>query len=299
MLTFNNNNSSSTRNLFSSSSRGSTHDKSTQTPESIERETRRHKLRSLKINFNNVPTPSLNFKLGFLNQRKRNNLSANAVATEQKATKVKLTSPHMEGTLVVALMNLIQFAPRSRSQVLGLVFFTFVLCWSPFFILNILFAACPKCQVPDHITNVSSSIDNAITGWKSFFRFPFPDFSFPRFVCGWDTCHPPSIQSFIQFLIRLFELHSSAYWNVNATSKWTETSRSPQSNTIIPELNFRSGRPSRYRSVTDGRGAISLCVPSALPLAISLQGAPLLTPSSVQTPLSDFRSNYQINDEDC
>lgn len=41
-------------------------------------------------------------------------------------------------------------------QVLGLVFFTFVLCWSPFFILNILFAACPQCQVPDHITNVSS-----------------------------------------------------------------------------------------------------------------------------------------------
>lgn len=64
-------------------------------------------------------------------------------------------------------------------------------------------------------------------------------------------------------------------------------------------LILRSGRPSRYRSVTDGRGAISLCVPSALPLAISLQGAPLLTPSSVQTPLSDFRSSYQITDEDC
>lgn len=79
----------SARSLFSSSSRGGqTHDKSTQTPENIERETRRHKLRSLKINFNNVPTPSLNFKLGFLNQRKRTNLSANAVATEQKATKV-------------------------------------------------------------------------------------------------------------------------------------------------------------------------------------------------------------------
>jgi hypothetical protein len=76
MLNFNNNNSNSSRNLFSSSSRGQTHDKSTQTPENIERETRRHKLRSLKINFNNVPTPSLNFKLSFLNQRKRQNLSA-------------------------------------------------------------------------------------------------------------------------------------------------------------------------------------------------------------------------------
>ena len=84
LLTFNNN---SSRNLYSAS-RGQSHDKSTQTPENIERETRRHKLRSLKINFNNVPTPSLNFKLSFLNNRKRTNLTANAVATEQKATKV-------------------------------------------------------------------------------------------------------------------------------------------------------------------------------------------------------------------
>lgn len=49
----------------------------------------------------------------------------------------------------------------------------------------------------------------------------------------------------------------------------------------------------------DGRSAVSLCVPSALPLAISLQGAPLLTPSSVQTPLSDFRGSYEITDIDC
>jgi hypothetical protein len=92
MLNFsnnNNNNNGSSRNIFASSARGQTYDKSTQTPDNIERETRRHKLRSLKINFNNVPTPTLNFKLGFLNQRKRTNLSANAVATEQKATKVR------------------------------------------------------------------------------------------------------------------------------------------------------------------------------------------------------------------
>lgn len=88
MLNYNQN-GSSPRNLFtSSSSRSQTQNKSTQTPDSIERETRRHKLRSLKINFNNVPTPSLNFKLGFLNQKKRSNLTANAVATEQKASKV-------------------------------------------------------------------------------------------------------------------------------------------------------------------------------------------------------------------
>ncbi|KAH9633964.1 hypothetical protein HF086_015168 [Spodoptera exigua] len=53
------------------------------------------------------------------NRKKGRSLSANAVANEQKATKV-----------------------------LGLVFFTFVLCWAPFFLLNILFAACPGCIVP-------------------------------------------------------------------------------------------------------------------------------------------------------
>lgn len=86
----NNSNNGNSRNIFTSSRGGQacSYDKSTQTPESIERETRRQKFRSLKINFNNVPTPSLNFKLSFLNNRKRTNLSANAVATEQKATKV-------------------------------------------------------------------------------------------------------------------------------------------------------------------------------------------------------------------
>lgn len=87
----NNSNNGNTRNILFTSSRGQTcsYDKSTQTPESIERETRRQKFRSLKINFNNVPTPTINFKLSFLNHRKRTNLSANAVATEQKATKVR------------------------------------------------------------------------------------------------------------------------------------------------------------------------------------------------------------------
>jgi len=89
----------------------------------------------------------------FLNSRaKRNSLSANAVATEQKATKV-----------------------------LGLVFFTFVLCWSPFFILNIIFAACPACQVPEHVVNtclwlgyVSSTINPIIyTIFNRTFRAAF------------------------------------------------------------------------------------------------------------------------------
>lgn len=93
------------------------------------------------------------FPLSFLNNRsKRNSLSANAVATEQKATKV-----------------------------LGLVFFTFVLCWSPFFILNIIFAACPQCQVPEHVVNtclwlgyVSSTINPIIyTIFNRTFRAAF------------------------------------------------------------------------------------------------------------------------------
>uniref|UniRef100_W8BN48 5-hydroxytryptamine receptor 2C n=1 Tax=Ceratitis capitata TaxID=7213 RepID=W8BN48_CERCA len=197
-------------------------EQSTQTPDSIMRETRRHKLKAFKFSLNNVTTPALNLR--FLNNRnKRSNLSANAVATEQKATKV-----------------------------LGLVFFTFVLCWSPFFILNIIFAACPECQVPEHVVDtclwlgyVSSTINPIIyTIFNRTFRAAF---------------------------IRLLKCNCE-----------------------------RSGRPSRYRSVTEGRGALSLCAPSALPLAISFQGAPLMTPSTANaTPLSDFRGSYTITDDEC
>ncbi|XP_051863286.1 5-hydroxytryptamine receptor 2B isoform X2 [Drosophila albomicans] len=181
-------------------------------------EERRHKLRPFKIALNRVATPTLN-----LRRQKRNSLSANAVATEQKATKV-----------------------------LGLVFFTFVLCWSPFFILNIIFAACPECQVPEHVVNtclwlgyVSSTINPIIyTIFNRTFRAAF---------------------------IRLLKCNCE-----------------------------RSGRPLRYRSVTEGRSALSLCAPSALPLAISFQGAPLMTPSTTNaTPLSEFRGSYTITDDEC
>ncbi|EJY57683.1 AAEL017162-PA, partial [Aedes aegypti] len=197
-------------------------DQSTQTPENIERETRRQRFCSFRLHLNSVPTPSINFNLKFLASKKRTNLSANAVATEQKATKV-----------------------------LGLVFFTFVFCWAPFFILNIIFAAWPDLEVPDRIVNiclwlgyVSSTINPIIyTIFNKTFRAAF---------------------------IRLLRCRCE-----------------------------RSRRPSRYRSVTDSRGAVSLCTPSALPLAISLQGAPLLTPTSTQvTPLSDFRGSYEITDDD-
>ncbi|XP_054086631.1 dopamine D2-like receptor isoform X2 [Zeugodacus cucurbitae] len=71
-------------------------------------------------------------------------------------------------------------------------------------------------------------------------------------------------------------------------------------NVTTPALNLRSGRPSRYRSVTEGRGALNLCAPSALPLAISFQSAPLMTPSTTNaTPLSDFRGSYTITDDEC
>lgn len=83
---------------------------------------------------------------------RRKNLAANSVATEQKASKV-----------------------------LGLVFFTFVLCWSPFFILNIILASCGNCDIPDHVEvfclwlgYVSSSINPIIyTIFNKTFRAAF------------------------------------------------------------------------------------------------------------------------------
>ncbi|XP_037795243.1 5-hydroxytryptamine receptor 2A-like [Penaeus monodon] len=96
-------------------------EQATQTPESIARETRNFKLKALRLQL--VGTAA--WHLRFLPSRKRDALAANAVANEQKASKV-----------------------------LGLVFFAFVICWTPFFILNIYFAACPTCQVSDHLANV-------------------------------------------------------------------------------------------------------------------------------------------------
>lgn len=67
---------------------------------------------------------------------------------------------------------------------------------------------------------------------------------------------------------------------------------------------YRLSRPVRYRSVNENRGAASLCTPSALPLAISLQGTPLLTPAStessyivVRTPSSNFRERSDSFDD--
>uniref|UniRef100_A0A1L8DK94 Putative muscarinic acetylcholine receptor n=2 Tax=Nyssomyia neivai TaxID=330878 RepID=A0A1L8DK94_9DIPT len=220
-LGFSNGNS---KNATLRSTKSGTCDQSTQTPVNIARETRRGKLRTLKLQLNNVTPTAINWNLRLFGSRnKRNDLSANAVANEQKATKV-----------------------------LGVVFFTFVLCWSPFFILNIIFAACPNCHVPENVVDtclwlgyVSSTINPIIyTIFNKTFRAAF---------------------------IRLLRCNCQ-----------------------------RSGRPPRYRSVMESRGAASLCAPSTLPLAISLQGAPLLTPSTHgTTPLSDFRGSYTITDDEC
>ncbi|XP_053996655.1 D(2)-like dopamine receptor isoform X2 [Hylaeus anthracinus] len=189
-------------------------DQATQTPENIARETRNFTLRALKLQLNVAPnTLNLRFLAG---RTKRRSLAANAVATEQKASKV-----------------------------LGLVFFTFVLCWAPFFLLNILFAACPTCPVPGHVVDtclwlgyVSSTINPVIyTIFNKTFRAAF---------------------------IRLLKCKCS-----------------------------RFARPPRYRSVTEGgRNAMSLCTPTALPLAISLQGTPLLTPTPNPTATPASGSSY-------
>ncbi|KAL6424350.1 hypothetical protein ACFW04_009861 [Cataglyphis niger] len=189
-------------------------DQATQTPENIARETRNFTLRALKLQLNVTPN---NLNLRFLAGRaKKRSLAANAVATEQKASKV-----------------------------LGLVFFTFVLCWGPFFLLNIFFAACPACSVPKHVVDtflwlgyVSSTINPIIyTIFNRTFRAAF---------------------------IRLLKCKCS-----------------------------RSVRPSRYRFGTEsGRGAMGLCTSGALPLAISLQGTPLLSPTPNPTPTPASESSF-------
>ncbi|KOX74312.1 5-hydroxytryptamine receptor 2C [Melipona quadrifasciata] len=189
-------------------------DQATQTPENIARETRNFTLRALKLQLNVAPnTLNLRFLAG---RTKRRSLAANAVATEQKASKV-----------------------------LGLVFFTFVLCWAPFFLLNIFFAACPECSVPVHVVD----------------------------TCLWLGYVSSTINPVI-------------YTIFNRTARRKDLS--------IFKLIFKwSARPARYRSVTEGgRNAMSLCTPTALPLVISLQGTPLLTPTPNPTATPASGSSY-------
>ncbi|XP_075981108.1 5-hydroxytryptamine receptor 2A isoform X3 [Anticarsia gemmatalis] len=197
-------------------------DVASQTPSSIAAETRRARLGPLKLTLVSPNALTLRF---LANRKKGRSLSANAVANEQKATKV-----------------------------LGLVFFTFVLCWAPFFLLNILFAACPACIVPEHVVDiclwlgyVSSTINPIIyTVFNRTFRAAF---------------------------LRLLRCHCT-----------------------------RRGRCTRYRSVGSTRGASQLCARSALPLAISLRpsGIPTSSPAAPETtetvliepPLGEFNIRY-------
>ncbi|EEB13043.1 class A rhodopsin-like G-protein coupled receptor GPR5ht1, putative [Pediculus humanus corporis] len=109
--------------------------------------------RRLGGRFIKQPPPRIDYsKSQGTNRQKRQSLALNAVQTEQKASKV-----------------------------LGVVFFTFVLCWTPFFILNIIFAACPDCHVPSHVVDtclwlgyVSSTINPIIyTIFNKTFRAAF------------------------------------------------------------------------------------------------------------------------------
>lgn len=79
---------------------------------------------------------------------------------------------------------------------------------------------------------------------------------------------------------------------------------------LLISVCFRLSRPTRYRSANENRGVTSFCTPtavSALPLAISLQGTPLLTPAStdssyvIRTPSSNFIREREdsYDDHDC
>lgn len=100
-------------------------DKGTQTPASLVKGTRKTRLRSLRLNLPKGRSRNLHLKF-FMGRRRRSPVTVNTVANEQKASKV-----------------------------LGIVFSTFVVCWTPFFILNIVFAACPWCPVSSNIVDTS------------------------------------------------------------------------------------------------------------------------------------------------
>ncbi|XP_035729281.1 5-hydroxytryptamine receptor 2C-like isoform X4 [Vespa mandarinia] len=78
-------------------------------------------------------------------------VSTKTSSTERENTRsLKLLSGKTNGKILAA--NAIA-SKQKASKVLGLVFFTFLICWAPFFALNIIFAICPNCFVPRHITD--------------------------------------------------------------------------------------------------------------------------------------------------
>ncbi|XP_046823937.1 5-hydroxytryptamine receptor 2C isoform X4 [Vespa crabro] len=78
-------------------------------------------------------------------------VSTKTSSNERENTRsLKLLSGKTNGKILAA--NAIA-SKQKASKVLGLVFFTFLICWAPFFALNIIFAICPNCFVPRHITD--------------------------------------------------------------------------------------------------------------------------------------------------
>ncbi|XP_065208965.1 5-hydroxytryptamine receptor 2C [Planococcus citri] len=190
------------------------------TESSVGRNTR---LRTLRLPLNVTPS---NLNLRFLanrNKRPNEGVAANSVRTEQKATKV-----------------------------LGMVFFTFVVCWLPFFSLNIIFVICPKpsCNVPTGFVDIALWL-----GYVSSTINPIIYTIFNR--------------TFRAAFMRLLQCKCQ-----------------------------RLSRPPRYRSVNENRNSALLAqTPSSaaagaatVPLSLSLQGTPLVTPSSVSSFLTNIRT---------
>lgn len=115
------------------------------------------------------------------------------------------------------------------------------------------------------------------------------------FAYGWDMYHPQSTPSFIQYLIGLLGPHLSACCGAIAKGQLLINNRAAA--TINTHLLFRSGRPYRYRSVTETKGAASLCARSALPLAISLQGTGFFGTSS--TVSNTRNTSTTVTDSEC
>ena len=127
---------SNSNGLYSGGGSGGSNDQELDTKEAMERDTRNFKLKALRLQL----VGSAAWHLRFLATKKRDALAANAVATEQKASKV-----------------------------LGLVFFAFLVCWTPFFVLTVYMGICPGCAVSDQLATmvlwlgyVSSTINPVI-----------------------------------------------------------------------------------------------------------------------------------------
>ncbi|KAK7582115.1 hypothetical protein V9T40_013560 [Parthenolecanium corni] len=192
---------------------------------------RNSRIRTLRLPLNVTPS---NLNLRFLPSRnKRQNVTTvtNAVRTEQKASKV-----------------------------LGLVFFSFVLCWTPFFLLNIVFAVCPRshCRIPTYL------VEGALwLGYASSIINPIIYTIFNR--------------TFRAAFVRLLKCKCQ-----------------------------RLSRPPRYRSVNENRNSALLAqTPSSaaaagvatVPLSLSLQGTPLVTPSSASSYLTNVRTPIMQHSE--